>query len=519
MIVWLFYLDSAHGEYRYKLRGPQQLPQRAPTPPPSHQIKKKWHMPHAQPPPPGPGGPRIGVRKRPVPIMNNINFKSNIKVPLPLINKRPMMSPQVTPPVNIPLRNIWKHNNNVNIFKKPEKPFLSSPTVKTPEYEYHIHTNNIPTSPIKQIDYKGPIHTIPAPKLSPADKPKNIETVKPVERETIVQIQKAHQYQVTESSDSMGVFSNKYQNKQQYYFPEIESFNTQESGLKNQPSSSLSTQELFKLFNNYNQQQPFSESTYTLPLTQQPQMHVLNQNTPLPYQTLVSQPGLFQPEIGFASQLQHTPNHNFNKPQFQPEYQTFNYEEPVSNNNKQNDDQSIASSSDFIETSLEPNSNNNRNPVEALAQSQYVQRFFDTRTDDVNNNVEPDARPPIKHYEPETNNEEIISGAYYTILPNQKAAESLASLQEAGKKNTNIIASTTQTQSIQVSPSIPMTIYVPDDYEDTEPISQEKQRYGEKNGKENLQENESKDDETLKTENARSKNRGSFGSRTKPKKI
>lgn len=492
-------MDIVNADYRYNMRPPQGPPR---IPPNTHHIKKKWHMPHVQQPPPP---SRMAVRKRMPPnlIHNNLNFKHNVK---PLPPKRQIVQQLPLKPAVIPTRNIWK--NNI-IFNKPEKLFLSSPTVKTPEYEYHIQTNNIPTHPsINQIDYKGPIHTIPAPKLSPADKPKNIETVKPIEREnTIVQIQKAHQYQVTESSD---LFNNKKQ-----FIPEIETLSmNQDVNAVSKVIAPLSTQELFKLFNTYNQQQqqhqqqqqqpPTIENTYTLPLTQQPQLqtHIFTQNTPATYQTLVAQTGLFQPETGFVNQ---NFNQNYNKPPFQPEYQTFNFEEPALS---KQDDQSVTTNLDFLVTS---NEQQNKSPLDALAQTQYVQRFFDTRTDDVNNNVEPDARPAIQNFDTEkNNNEETVSGSYYTLLPNQKAADTLASLQEAGKRNNkgkNMNDSeSTQNQSIQISPPVPMTIYVPDEYDDT----------GEQMNTNNQNDNDSMIEKGGE-DNTRSKNRVSFGSRTKPK--
>lgn len=498
-LIWLFYLSFVDAEYRFKLRGPQPPP-RGPNPAPSHQIKKKWHMPHMQQQMQM-QNPRLTVRKRPMVHVhnNNLNYKlNNLKPVGPLLQKRPILAPMKQ--TIIPMRNVWNGGNN---FKKPEKLFVSSPTVKTPEYEYHIRTNNIPnpsishaSSPVKVNDYKGPIHTIPAPKLSPADKPKNIETVRP-ESHVQVQVQKAHQYQVTESGDSLGVYSG----KQKFYVPEVDGYEP-----KKQHDSLVKNQELLNLFSSYNQHQPLLESSYTLPLTQQPQLHVFSQqNTPVPYQTLVAQaqPALFQPETGFA-----TPHQNY-KPNFQPEYQTFNYEEPA-----KQADQSVASSSDYSD-SLSSNEQG-KNSAEAVAQSQYVQRFFDTRTEDVNNNVEPDARTSGQNFDSDNDNEEVVSGTYYTVLPNQQTAETLASLQESGKKNSKV-SKDVQNQSIQISPPVPMTIYVPDEYEDVEHSSQDK-RFGVKSsGEPGEQSKKDLEQEAVKTENARSKKRGVFGSRSKPK--
>lgn len=498
----MLYLDFVSAEFRYNVRGPQGPPRIA-TPPPTHQFKKKWHV--AQPPPPP---LRMGVRKRPVPI-HNMNFKPNIKNQPP---KRQITGMQFAlQQTIIPSRNVWKNNNLP--FKKPDKFFLSSPTVKTPEYEYHIQTNNIPThASIKQTDYKGPIHTIPAPKLSPADKPKNMETIQSIEHENTVQIQKAHQYQVTEPVDT----ATRLNQKNKYYLPEDPS-NVQDANAVSKVIAPMSSQELFKLFNTYNQQQqqqqqPMLDSTYALPLTQQPQLqNPLFTQTTAPYQSLMAQQGLFQPEGGYVNQI---PQSQKFKPPFQPEYQTFNYEEPP---NLKQQDQPVVPSPDFPEMNAEQK----KNPVEALAQTQYVQRFFDTRTDEVNNNVEPDARPALQNFDVDSNNENTDN--YYTIVPSQQTIEALVSLQEAGKRNSKNRndSVTAQSQNIQISPSVPMTIYVPDEYEETgETINlNHNQDHISNIGEESKNDFVEKDvDDTIRTENARSKNRLAFGSRSKPKK-
>lgn len=490
-------MKPTRSEYRFKIRGPPK-PLR-PSPIPQH--LKKWHMPHHHLPP-----PRMPVRQRPIPLHNHHNYKSHSNLPGP---PRPMPPPAV-PPISLPIRNLWKNT----IFKAPEKPFQSSPPVNKLEYDYHVQTNNIPThtSPIKQLDYKGPIHTIPAPNLSPADKPKNIEEVQPIEQEkTIVQIQKAHQYQVTESTDP--VYSSF--NKQPYYDLELsknhDNLKTPQTEIAHKDTTSVTTQDLLKLLNTYNQQ-PQLLNGFTLPLIQ-PQLTRQQIN---PYQALLSQPQIFQAEPTFADQFPQSFTQNY-KTNLQPQLHTFNYEE----NPQPQEGLSSSVSSDYTldpETAESFQNTFLHNPVEALAQTQYVQRFFDTRDDNVaTNNVEPDARP-AKNFEADQNNEEIVSGAYYTILPNREAAEALASLQEAGKLNSNNMQ---QTQNIQVSPHVPMTIYVPDEYEENQSGQIDEDRSNsatnEKNENNNRQYEEVNEGET-ETENARSKKRNAFANRNKPKK-
>lgn len=84
---------------------------------------------------------------------------------------------------------VWK--TPTAVYKPPNdnKPFLNSPPmthslpsnpphpqhVVSQGYDFHINKEPIMNYPtIKQIGEKGPIHTIPAPNLSPADKPKLI---------------------------------------------------------------------------------------------------------------------------------------------------------------------------------------------------------------------------------------------------------------------------------------------------------------------------------------------------------
>lgn len=319
---------------------------------------------------------------------------------------------------------------------------------------------------IKQVDEKGPIHTIPAPKLSPADKPKIIEEVysRPQhdlkeQVHTVVQIQKAHQYQVTEASD--------LHSKQQYRPSDDVVSSDFEKTLKSQGldqnikfsatpftqpqllqlgQEQISPTELFKILNTYPQQQQLLD-TYPLPILQQPQLqqHLTQQQGP--HTTYLQTPQLFEQQVSYMTQIQHDINSN-EKPHIQPEFHSFNYEEQGQKGQSRIDDFSEE------QESRDTLGNYVNNPMEALAQAQYVQHFFDTRDNsEARNNVEPDAKPsPQTILEDDEEN-----SAFFTTLPSKNAADALATLQEAGKLNTY------QPRTKQLSQQIPMTIYVPDE--------------------------------------------------------
>ncbi|XP_033212625.1 putative uncharacterized protein DDB_G0288537 [Belonocnema kinseyi] len=148
-------------EARYKIRRPM-------PPPPPQIYKKSW-----------PIGPRISMG-------NTVHINSNNYPP-----KRPPPAHKPNnyrirrPPVFNVVPNGWKThqipamgvlNNHATLPQRPPvKEFHS--LSKVPEYspEYRPEAVIIPSSHRGGIDDdKGPIHTIPAPNLSPADKPYNL---------------------------------------------------------------------------------------------------------------------------------------------------------------------------------------------------------------------------------------------------------------------------------------------------------------------------------------------------------
>ncbi|CAH0559061.1 unnamed protein product [Brassicogethes aeneus] len=235
LAIWTVSVTTA--EYpKYKIRGPPQSQRHSQQP---QQYIKKWQQ-HG-PPQRSQGGNNL--RTRPIPVH------------MPPGHKIPMGIPIGNRPVAVPVRAFWKNTQQnkfnappENVFKQEkfvhqqhplkqqseasftihkqhektyipskDKPFLSSPTINNQENDFHIEANSIPTlaNPIKQVGEKGPIHTIPAPRLGPKDKPASIEDVHTNYNfpETVVNIQKSHSYQVTEPNDQQINF---YQQPQQY---------------------------------------------------------------------------------------------------------------------------------------------------------------------------------------------------------------------------------------------------------------------------------------------------------------
>lgn len=339
------------GDYpRYKYRGPP-----VPKPPPRHFVKK-WQPPMRPPlrrPIPGP----MQMHKMPQQMSNK---PLPAPVPAPSINRPVALSA----PLQVQVRPYWKATlpttRNLPSYPTsapvlPKKAFQSSPAILAQEYDFHIQSNNIPTpiKTIKQVGEKGPIHTIPAPNLSLADKPLVVKEVMPRQPDqrkeeitSYVQVQKAHSYQVTEPTPDL------YQ-------------------LVNVPAVAV----------------------------------------PVP---------VYQPEY-----LQ-LPS--------QPEYHSFNYEEPKI----ENKDHSITPGY-FVDTE-QPN-------ILARNDQQFAQNYYDNSEINKDNDVNPENNDKL--------NNDASSSDYYVSLPSKETADNLAKLQAAGRINS----------SLQDGKQ-PMQIYVPDDSED-----------------------------------------------------
>lgn len=458
-------------EYRYKIRGPPPPPR----PPPIPQYVKKWQN--------GPRGPPPS-RQRPIPVH------------MPHSHKIPLGLPSVSRPVSPPVRNFWK-NSQINNFRVPqEKPFLSSPQIgpiKTKEIDYHIHTNAIPThtNPIKQVGEKGPIHTIPAPNLSLADKPAILDEIRkeiPKHPYTPIFQSQNHQYQVTESSEPSYHNQFKQFKLQQPFYQDISGLEAQTSAHKaeqaavqhsqnidvksptfnfdqqfqlqqNDQASQISDgqippHELYELL--HQNQQPQLLESFKFPVIQQQQFQEQLHQQQIPdYQLLLnSQQG--DKTKSFYDQLQ--------QQQVQPEYHSFNYDEQHQKNAQ------ISGVSVGADYNLEPTADSSeivhtaiaRNPNDQTAQAQYVQQYFDTKDEgSTDNYVEPDAKKSQNQQNTENSvdagHSDVITSAFYSTLPNRQAAEALASLQAAGKIN-----SKTKNQQIEAHQRTPLTIYIPE---------------------------------------------------------
>nr|XP_022900068.1 uncharacterized protein LOC111413364 [Onthophagus taurus] len=454
--IWCLKLKSTNANYRRGLR-PQ---------PPRNQMQqypmnqKKWHMNHQNRPIQSIPSIQQSMQQslqqsmqqtiqqslqqqrgpRPIPLhipQNSQKFK----------NKQPLGPPQSQigrhPPPPPPIRSSWPNQMSQMKILTTDKPFLSSPAINLPEYDFHLQTNSIPNNhpnTIKQLDEKGPIHTIPAPNLSLADRPKHVDELKPFAQAYTAphqnlqfnfndqqnqaahqvqklyhhgkhhndkHIQKSHQYQVTESTNQ--VFFNSDSNQQPHaeflVSPQVQF--SQQPQIVQEPTSQpnptqMTTQEFYKLLNNFpSQQQPLEAYV--------PVQYVTNfpRNSP----------------------------QNFKK---QPQFQIFDLDD------QRNQNQMSQMTKVTADYSVKPAYDDG----EALAQAQFVQHFFDTRSEVISNNnkVEPELKQSLDVYFPKISTKLDVKGA-----------ESILNLQEAGKVVNNV-----NDKNVETTNSVPISIYVPD---------------------------------------------------------
>ncbi|KAG7190870.1 hypothetical protein KM043_006931 [Ampulex compressa] len=165
-ICWFLLACVCLSEAGYKIRRPHMPP----VPPPPIMFKRSWPIAH-----------RVAMG-------NTIHISGSI--PPKRISHKPPNYRIRRPPVLNVLPTVWKNqapiraslnNHAVLPVRQPVKEFHS--INKLPEYspEYRPDSAVLPATHRGGIDDdKGPIHTIPAPNLSPADKPRSPE-VNPAE--------------------------------------------------------------------------------------------------------------------------------------------------------------------------------------------------------------------------------------------------------------------------------------------------------------------------------------------------
>ncbi|CAG9772284.1 unnamed protein product [Ceutorhynchus assimilis] len=359
------------------------------------------------------------------------------------------------------------------VYKKLEKPsFMSSPSIPALEYDYHVQTNNIPMSAntIKQIGEKGPIHTIPAPNLTPADKPSNLDFRKPqqyhqhqevrYQQPQYEQPQISHQYQVTEPEEQVPQFNQydqfenqdlqAYQSVKSLYQQSNPGITVQETGshginigydhgqVKQETGShginigydhGQVKQDHEDLLNSKNYQNTQHRNLYTQAIQssydqQQPQILTQFAKPQSKYGQQYSQ----EDEIDISEEK---------NPNAKPEYHSFNYDEQAHRAQEKSGQQSglvtatysLGSTDDVIKGQ---NINSRSNSMDPLTQAQIVQNYFDTRS---GNDVEPDAKPSASG----VIEKEVPSKLFFSSLPNKEAADRLAKLQAAGKINSNLM--------------------------------------------------------------------------------
>ena len=249
-------------------------------------------------------------------------------------------------------------------------------------------------------------------------------------------------------------------------------------------ANSLSSQDLFHLLQS--PQQPLPNS-YGVRLVQQPQLQ----------QHFHQQASVFPP-ANFLKQEEPVQNNLavFNT-EFNPDYQTFNYEEQYKGSSHQQDnyrgdyqeqDESenspsvtvVRKSPESTVTSLQ-NQLENQNLYEAKSNSVNEEETYygNTATNTENENNQEDYEE--NHNNSNQNEAEsstsyggsgALATSYYTTLPNREAAETLATLAAAGNVNSNLINHIRNGETQSVTPK-GADVPVEEDYVEEEEEEQE----------------------------------------------
>ncbi|PSN53483.1 hypothetical protein C0J52_09346 [Blattella germanica] len=528
-LLFLAVLHSARGEYRYKIRGPPPPPSKPMPPrPPISQFNIK----------PFPQGNFFNTKTKfplnlsqstghrvipPMRLPSHFQFQQQPQLhqhylwngphhnlphmPLNLHNPRPQFQfkgPNLLLPTT-KLPTSWKLEGGLGHgFKAPllKQPFLPSPPSEF-SYQPPKLSLSLPQPPVVSAisntidDDKGPIHTIPAPNLSPSGNTNlnhhilqhEVPFSTPVAASfphTQVTIQKSHGYEVREpSNDQTG---HTPEGVATYYAPDpdpslpapkIPATTDPHSHPSNgkipadllQPqshsgfqildsnggvSNTLSSQELFQLLHSPQQQQqqpqqPLVDS-YGVPLIQQPQLQ----------QHLQQQAALFPP----SNFLKHDGKESSDvlktiRDEFSPDYQTFNYEEQYQGSARQPESYVSYEQQEGSENipSVTVVRKSPESTITSFQDQDYEQKAnsvtddeayydnaatnadaenqedYEEEANDVNQN---EPRPPTSYYQQINDGNGALASSYYTTLPNREAAETLATLAAAGNINSNL---------------------------------------------------------------------------------
>ncbi|XP_076260690.1 uncharacterized protein LOC143196688 isoform X1 [Rhynchophorus ferrugineus] len=364
---------------------------------------------------------------------------------------------------------------------KPEQhSFVSSPSI--PEYDYHIQTNNIPinTQPIKQVGEIGPIHTIPAPNLGPADKSNHLEQKKKqlqlqqqqryqqeLKQQYVTEQPIVHQYQVTEPSelthfhrDELNQATHQISHNPalsyQHLLPNdlknlhaIQGQNVQ--GYQNLPST-LFVQDNFGaaptnnndgisiVFDHLHE----DESAQDMAFSNMNHYQAMNSGYNIakaPAQTQAIQSSFLQqqPQLlpqfmqalpGYIAQYQpdnvQVPNKNG-----PPDYQTFNYDEQSHQAQSKSDNSANFVSATYslgLSDEIQPDQGAPQSAGESLNQAQIVQNYFGSRSD-----------ADIQTRRKDTDISNSMKSGFYSSVPSKEVADRLAQLQAAGRVNNNLM--------------------------------------------------------------------------------
>lgn len=505
-------------------------PRGPPRPPPYPGFVKKWQQlqkMHLRGPPPQ-------MRPHSIP-MHSLSQKP--KKPYPPTNLHRYF--QSTPPV----RPFWNSPPSTTYRPPTEQPKYVQPTEKytyvlpnqkqllskQKEYDFHIQTNQIPSgisstllNPIQQVGEKGPIHTIPAPNLSPADRPANIEHVRPKPQQQYVfepEQQFQHEYHVTEASESVKYFRNQQQAQQnvQYYSHNIPApaptaqppkqnsnqnqvqyesqnghnihFESQNGAVENQenPSEYYQVVQNAQQGNSDDDEIPHHKFLQNIPnlellmsednqkskeqATQhghQGHQHHQLLISEVTHQQQPQQQGkynihpLFAADQRFVEEFQRLQNQE--KPttiNLNPDFQSFNYNEQ--DYQKQLSKSSLVSAGYNLDYEPEASEIVRQTISRSTVDSQEAKDNFNANDDNLaSNDVEPNVSSNAETA-PAGDAEE--AGEFFSSLPNKEVADALASLQAAGKINSNLMKLSNRGGNREK----PVEIYVTEVTDDSKP--------------------------------------------------
>ncbi|KAJ9593789.1 hypothetical protein L9F63_027567, partial [Diploptera punctata] len=438
-VLLLTLLHSVTGEYRYKIRAPLPPPKPlAPRPPMPHfpnkpftyyPSKNKFPLSSHRIVP-----PIRSTQHYPIIQQGSHSYLWNgpthnlPQLSLGHLGSRPNF--QFKGP-NLIIPTPTKIPTSLHSFRAPgiKEHFLPSPPSEF-DYQPPKVTLSIPQPPIVSHignaidDDKGPIHTIPAPNLAPNSNTNihyELGISKP-QSHTQVTIQQSHGYEILDPNAGV--------------------------------SNHLSSQELFELFHAPQQPQQQLVDSYGVPVhQQQPQSQHYQQTNLFPNSNYITQD-----------------NQGGIKTDFNPEFQSFNYEEQYKNAGGQEvysgeyQEQEGSENVPVVRKSPEGTltSYQNENYEQKSNSLSEGNSYYDNDANNAdgyeksNNNDQNDSKQ-YSYFPQVDGGNGALGSSYYTTLPNREAAETLATLAAAGNINSHLAnMKNAPTQPPQITKPVPV---------------------------------------------------------------